>query len=378
VRSFFAKQCNPNSYARTTARPNYALWFLGKAAPSDSGVASIAREKEESVKIVVDYGEKIIGKSGNYRLAKFPGTEALLSKFQLAAAFKNKPWYPDSFILPRDRTAALQEIRSKWDARNNFWVGTSHTEATSGMCIWHGADPKLARMVRESDWYPRSIVHQHIANPLLIGGHKFHMHINFVITNLSPLEAFIHENGRCLFGGSPFTLSSASLGENFDADAHIVKRGLNSKPEALDNYFKNVNGQQIRMRQLATYLTENHPSFTKQMLWRQILEIATEAASYISQGILKHSSVTPDRHFEIFGMDLLLDRDLKVWMCDLSTDENLGYPDKEMPVATDPDFTEDVKAYGDIYHDLFALLGLDAGRRQNQGSLSHWLKIELA
>jgi|Transcript_89960 hypothetical protein len=376
VCTFFAKQCNPNLYSRTTSRPNYALWFLGRAPTRDSSASNNIREKEEFVKVVVDHGANLPGKSGNYRLAKFPGTETLLSKFHVVDAFKNKPWFPNAFTLPRDRAAAMHEIRSKLDSRNNSWVTTSPSSEDAGMNVWHGADPKLARMVRESDWYPRSIVHQQIADPLLVGGYKFHMRINLVITNLSPLEAFVHENGRCVFATKPVTSASRSYGEWFDADAHVVKNGLTTKPEALDNHLKGLNGQQIRMRQLVAYLAENYPSFKKQALWHQILDIAAEVAGYLSQGVLKHSRVVRDRHFEVLGMDLVLDRNLKVWMSGLDTDSNWGYPEKDVPVSYNPDFTEEVKAFGDIYHDLFALLGVDAGHKQPQGSLSHWLKIE--
>jgi len=34
---------------------------------------------------------------------------------------------------------------------------------------------------------------------------------------------------------------------------------------------------------------------------------------------------------EIFGMDLMLDKKMKVWMCEVNTDPGLGYPDKEAP-----------------------------------------------
>jgi tubulin polyglutamylase TTLL2 len=231
-------------------------------------------------------------------------------------------------------------------------------------------------MVRESEWYPRSIVHQQIADPLLIGGYKFHMRINFVITNLSPLEAFVHENGRCVFAAKPYTLATRSLGECFDVDAHAIRKDSTTKPEALENELKSANGQQVRMRQLAAYLAEKYPSFKKQALWRQILDIAAEVSSHLSQGVLKHSRVTRDRHFEVFSMQLMLDKNLKVWLCDVGSESNWGYPEREIPLSCNPDFTEEVKAFGDIYHDLFTLLGLDAGHHQTQGSLSHWLKIE--
>ena len=71
-------------------------------------------------------------------------------------------------------------------------------------------------------------------------------------------------------------------------------------------------------------------------IWQQILDISLETAGYIAQSILRRYKVLPDRHFaawqprsfaeykEIFGMDLMLDKRMKVWMCEVNTDPGLG------------------------------------------------------
>lgn len=158
--------------------------------------------------------------------------------------------------------------------------------------------------------------------------------------------------------------------------------GLNAKPENKENYFSKKpiigRGQQIRMKQLVSYLTEHYPNFNKHMLWREILNISTETASYIARGVRRHSKTVPDRHFEIFGMDLMLDKDLKVWMCEVNTDPGLGYPDKEVLGEPNPDYQKELQACTETFHDLFALLGLDANREQTQGSLRHWFELDFS
>lgn len=84
----------------------------------------------------------------------------------------------------------------------------------------------------------------------------------------------------------------------------------------------------------------------------------------------------PDRHFEIFGMDLMLDKKMKVWMCEVNTDPGLGYPDKEVLGSPNPDYKKELTACAETLHDLFTLLGLDAGAEQTQGSLRHWFKLQ--
>merc|ERR1712093_407426 len=103
-----------------------------------------------------------------------------------------------------------------------------------------------------------------------------------------------------------------------------------------------------------------------------------DTAIYISQGVRKTTKTVRDRHFEIFGMDLMLDKDLKVWMCEVNTDPGLAYPDKEVLGSPNPDYQKELKACEETFHDMFALLGLDAGREQLQGSLQHWFELDFS
>jgi len=364
--------------------PKHALWMLGRLpfrAPGTYNGAS--REREDFVKIVVDHGHNLAGKPGNYRIAKFPGTETLLFKTNLTEAFQDKPWYPTTYILPRDKAVFLEEIESRGNSKNNLWIGKPRNDyGGTGIRVYRGIDPELVKAVNDSDNSPRSLIQNYIADTHLIGGYKYHMRIHLCITNLNPLQAYVQENGQCLFSTKPYTLSNKTLGAAFDPPVHVTNMGLNSKPENKEKYFwkKPIvgRGQQIRMRELVSHLTETCPAFSKRMLWQQILNIGAETASYIAQGVQRNSKVSPDRHFEVFGMDLMLDKDLKVWMCEVNTDPGLSYPDKEVLGSPNPDYQKELLACKDTFHDLFALLGLDSGREQPQGSLRHWFELDFS
>lgn len=354
---------------QATSRPGHALWFLGKEPTNGSGNV---RAREDFVKLVVQHGQKLPGESGNYRIAKFPETEALIHKANLAEAFKNKPWYPATYILSKDKASFTKEIRSRGDARNNFWTTSSQND-NSDVCVWKGADPKLAKVVN----CPRAVAQQCIADPLLIGGHKFRMRVHLVITNLNPVEAFVHECGQCLFSSKPYNLSNKTVGDAFDSAVHLANTDLASKPEILEEYFKKHalehKNQQFGMRQLMSYLADTYPSFKKHAVWKQILSIAGDITSYLSQGVLRHNKLVRDRHFEIFGMDLVMDKEFKVWLNKVDMEPFLGQPQKDI---TSP--VQNADGQKELFHDVFALLGLDAGRQQTQGSLRHWFKVEAA
>ena len=107
---------------------------------------------------------------------------------------------------------------------------------------------------------------RYLADPLLIGGYKFHFRIHLVITNLSPLEAFVQENGQCLFATKPYKLSKKTLGANFDPPVHVTNMGLNATAENKENFLKEKpvigKGQQIRVRQLMAHL-QGCPKFNQ-------------------------------------------------------------------------------------------------------------------
>jgi len=362
--------------------PKYALWMMGRLPYRVPGTANgSVREREDFIKIVVEHGDDLSGKPGNYRIAKFPGTETLLWKTNLTEAFQDKAWYPKTFILPRDKAVFLKEMRSRGNSKNNLWIGKPRNDyGGTGIRVYKGTDDLLVKAVQESDKEPRSLIQHYIADPLLIGGYKFHMRIHLMITNVNPVEAFVQENGQCLFATKEYTMSNKTLGEFFDPPVHVTNMGLNAKPENKENYFKKKpiigRGQQIRMRQLESYLADNFPQFRKRALWQQILNISADTAKYIAQGVRRHSKTVRDRHFEIFGMDLMLDKDLKCWMCEVNTDPGLGYPDKEVLGSPNPDYQKELRACEDTFHDMFSLLGLDAGRQQTQGSLKHWYQLD--
>jgi len=364
--------------------PKHALWMFGRLCFRVLGTANdCARDREDFVDLVVEHGPnlpKTESKPGNYRIAKFPGAERILFKTNFTEAFKDKPWYPQTYILPRDKRSFLQDIHQLGNSRNNMWIGKPRNDyGGSGIRVYKGTDPVLVKAVKACE-SGRSIMQQYLADPLLIGGYKFHMRIHLVITNLEPLQAFVQENGQCLFATKPYSLSSKTLGEDFDPPVHVTNMGLNATAANKENFMKKKpiigKGQQIRVRQLMNHLAAVYPGFDKRIIWQQVLDIAADTTRYIGKSVLRHSKVVLDRHFEIFGMDLMLDKYLKVWMCEVNTNPGIGYPDKEVLGSRNPDYNKELQACTETLNDMFCLLGLDAGISQTKGSLRHWFELD--
>jgi len=379
---FDEEEMNLDGYRlQAIALPKHALWMMGRLPFRVPGKKP-QRDREDFIRLVITHGDNLQGALGNYRMAKFPGTERMLWKTNLTEAFCNKAWYPKTFLLPAEKSGLQQEMRSRGNGRNNLWIGKPQNDfGGKGIRVWKGTDPDLIRQIREcKSSAQRSLIQHYIPDPYLIGGYKFHMRIHMVVSNVNPIEAFVQENGQCLFSTKPYTLANETLGASFDPPVHVTNLGLNTKPNNKENYFRKKpligRGQQLRMKQLVSHLTENVPSFDKQDFWQQICSICADTASYVAQGVQKNFKVTRDRHFEIFGMDLMLDSKMKVWMCEVNTDPGLSYADKEVLGSPNPDYHKESKACEETFHDIFTLLGLDAGREQTQGSLRHWFKLD--
>merc|ERR1712000_319774 len=106
--------------------------------------------------------------------------------------------------------------------------------------------------------------------------------------------------------------------------------------------------------------------------------IAAEIVRYMARApaVRKYGALLRDRHFELVGMDLMLDKDLNVFMCECNTDPGLDYPDKLILGEPNPDYDKETGLASDTWHDTFTLLGLDSGHQQSQGSLRNWFCVD--
>merc|ERR1719262_1341677 len=109
-------------------------------------------------------------------MCKFPGMETALFKTNLSEAFREKDWYPVAYVLPKEKDLLLMEMRTGGESRSNYWIAKPRNEYSgAGISVWPGSSSELARIVRESEGKPRSLVQRYLADPLLVGGYKFHM-----------------------------------------------------------------------------------------------------------------------------------------------------------------------------------------------------------
>jgi len=308
--------------------------------------------------------------------------DAALWKCNISEGFRRDDFYPKAYTLPKEKDLLLRDIRT---SSKSYWIAKPNDEyGGSGISVWRHDDPAFRKLLRDCS-KTRSIVQRYLHNPLLLGPFKFHMRVHLVITSLMPLKAYVHEGGQVLCGTRPYRLSRKTLGNRFDRAVHLTNQCFNASPCNKDNYLKRKlvigKGQQISIAELERYLKMHYQGYNKQDLWKQIVHIGKRVAQHILHWRTVRrqlGNMEPRQHFEIFGLDLMLDMSLKVWLCEANNTPGLGYPDSEVLGAPNPDYAKEITMCKTVFHDIMALLGLDAGRPQKAGSLAHWYEVDFS
>lgn len=352
--------------------PSHALMLMNSALSRDDVARMFLANKPHFCHPGTAYAHCVIA-----------GSEASLYKCNISKAFRNDDWYPKAYVLPQETHLLHRDIKS---SSKSYWIAKPNDDfGGTGITVWSHDDPGFLKLVRDTKNQKRSIVQRYLHDPMLLGPFKFHMRIHMVITSLNPLKAYVHEGGQVLCGTRPYSLSKKLLNKNFDRAVHLTNQCFNANPSNKDNYLRKKpvigKGQQITIPELEQYLKKNHKGFDKQDLWRQIVHIGKRMAEHIVgwRTVRQHIGKSKSGQvFEIYGMDLMLDRSMKVWMCETNNSPGLGFPDRKLLGAPNPDYPKEVKMCRSVFHDTMTLLGFDAGKRQTKGSLAHWYEIDFS
>lgn len=362
--------------------PKKALWFQGVSStyrlPVGAGERPCVTDREDFAKLYAKHYRELPGQPGDFRMCGYPGIYNALAKTDFSAYFNDAPWYPRAFLLPKEKDQALKRLAK---APNEYWIAKPRNDCSGvGLCVMKADDRSLSWLVDHET--KSSIIQRYVADPVLLGGYKFHMRIHLVITSLSPPQAYVQAGGQCLFCTKPYSLAKDTLGARFDPPVHLSNTGLNMDEPQKDCFMKNKpvigKGQQISVQQLEKYMSKHYPRFNRDTMWGEIMQISKEVVEYLAQapGIKRHGKFGPNSFFDIFGMDLMIDKNCKVWMCETNNTPGLDDQDKKVFGRPNPDYYKEHNTFVKVWNDVLTLLGLDAGRRQSKGTLKGWYQID--
>jgi tubulin polyglutamylase TTLL5 len=245
------------------------------------------------------------------RINHFPYSKQLVgNKAELAHIMQNSPhisdfpsFFPLSYVLPTDRDPLFRAMKSR---PNSPYIA----KPPEGSC-GHGI-----KIVTFEDFYTihhEAVVSEYIARPLTIDGFKFDLRIYVLVTSFAPLRAFVYKEGLARFATETYSIGKTCRLSQL-TNATLNKTGRNWHDD-----FK---------WKLSDLLRELEHRFR-----RSPSEIMAKVYRTVAQTVaIIQPSMIPDRRaspinpfFELYGFDLLLDRELNMWLLEINTNPSMGF-----------------------------------------------------
>lgn len=153
------------------------------------------------------------------------------------------------------------------------------------------------------------VVQRYIENPYLIGGRKFDLRVYVLVMSYIPLKAWLYRDGFARFSNTRFSLTSIDDHFIHLTNVAVQKTAPDYDPEK---------GCKWLMQQLRQYLTAKHGTETVETLFRDMDNIFIKSLQSVQSVIIN------DKHcFELYGYDILIDKNLKPWLLEVNASPSL-------------------------------------------------------
>lgn len=172
-----------------------------------------------------------------------------------------------------------------------------------------------------------TIIQQYISNPFLLGGYKWDMRVYVTVTSFNPLEAFIYKDGFARFTTVPYSNDAEDIENKF---VHLTNSSIQRHNE--DSMLQGGRcDEQSRARAQDAMIGGTKINFA--VLRDRLRVVGVEwppVWSRMVEVVLKSLCMAEDHipgqvnSFELFGYDLMLDSNLKVWLIEVNSSPSMG------------------------------------------------------
>jgi tubulin polyglutamylase TTLL5 len=303
--------------------------------------------------------EDVTAKSHLQKINHFPNSKWILGdKSALAEILQSHPairslphFFPTSYVFPRDREMLFRVMKSR--PRSLFIAKPPGGSCGNGI-----------KLVSYTDFYsipPGSVVSEYISRPLCIDNFKCDLRIYVLVTSFAPLRAYLAKEGLARFATESYSMANGS------PYSHLTNATLNKRSRNWSNgAFK------WRLSELLTEVEHRwrHP---RGELMNRVTEIVRFTLALVQPSMApRERRLLTEPYFEIYGLDILIDRDFEPHLLEINTMPSLN-------TAEDVDF--DVKApmiaqalsiVGIADMPVHELLAAEAGFRLPPGGLDEF------
>ena len=258
--------------------------------------------------------DTVVPTSPLQKVNHFPYSKQILgNKAELAAILQNNDhidefdsFFPPSYILPGDRDALFKVMK----ARPNVPFIAKPPEGSCG----HGI-----KIVTFADFYTihrEAVVSEYVARPLTIDGFKFDLRIYVLVTSFAPLRAFVYNEGLARFATESYAVGKDSVYSQL-TNATLNRHGRNWSDD-----FK------WKLSDLLLEL-EHRLNRSQEEIMGKILRTVSQTLALVQPSMVPSKRSSPvNPFFELYGFDLLLDRDFNMWLLEINTNPSMSFEEE--------------------------------------------------
>lgn len=234
-------------------------------------------------------------------------------------------WVPTTFALPNDYALFVEEFRRN---PNAAWIAKPTGKAQGrGIFLvsklqqlkkWSGgnqrANPSQTAMPFRGEPY---IISRYVADPLLIGGKKFDMRLYVLVTSYRPLKVFLYRGGFCRFCVEQYSSDVAEIDNIF---VHLTNVAIQRQAED----YNDRHGGKWSIDDLMLFIESTRGKAARERVISDMEALIVHSLKAV-QGVMIN-----DRHcFEMYGFDILIDRNLKPWLIEVNASPSLSTTTEE-------------------------------------------------
>jgi len=270
--------------------------------------------------------------------------------------------FPKSFTIPTD----FLKLQQDYDAAVSHRVGDH-------MYIMKDAAKDRGEGIRvisgPSDLAPtdKGIVQSYVRYPYLLNGYKFTMRVYVVYTSLAPLRLYVYPEGFVHMATDKYNPDIKYINERY---MHLTNPDINKERPF---YKKNPRPFYWNFKELKQYVKKHggkngvvsgHDdvrlwSNIQTLVMKTILSAEHKLTRYAQKIIFtKFNKERSDSCFELLGLDVLVDQDLRPWLIEVN-------PDPDM--SAHAGFALAYQTKGEMMSHLMDLLSLKRGEGGGEG-----------
>ena len=292
--------------------------------------------------------ERFMRLSCAQKINHFPGMLEICRKRSLARHLQrmhaNLPseyaFFPTTFFLPESTREFVDSLPATAGKRKRTYIVKPDSGARGkGISLCH--DQQSARTAIDHIGNHPAIAQRYLARPLLISGYKFDLRVYVLVTCADPLRIYMYNDCLVRFCSSPYSCPTSS--NMHEMRMHLTNYSINKNQPRSDDHGddddekdgdddgctagadKNAEEAETKWtkEKLEKWMTDNGHDFDA--VWISIGEIAVKTILSAQPHIVNsYKSIfnvdTSDMSccFELLGMDIMLDKNLKPWLFEVN------------------------------------------------------------